>query len=178
MPWKFSDIIDRVSDGQPCHHCAIICPHPTWVEAPDSEAWVYEAWVPESRVMPWLAYRDHMHEWASNWRYNRGREPFWCEVMRGSLGDIKTAKLHAAAQAMLAVKYNMVINYLSDRPSYHCSELAARATVAAGITTRWDYVDKHGGWLNLARVTPWMWYNSLIGAGMSPAAVLKKEDLA
>lgn len=172
MPWRTSSIIDYVSDGNPCHHCAVVAPPPLWDFSSPSIC-VYEAWVPESRYTSWEDYKAVMFLWASNWRYKNKKDKFKCEVFRyTSISQEQLIRLHAASMALLDFKYNMFLNWLNDKPSLHCSELASKATVSAGLTERADYPS-----LNMGRVTPWDWRKSLVKHGAELVETLTLEDL-
>lgn len=154
MPWWGVSAIDWASDSQPAHHCALVLPSPTWIN--DSDIYVYDAWPPRSRIMLWPDYNAQMTEWSENWRYRHGRKPLLCKLWRfDDIDESRVQRLRAAAQALLDIRYNMVVNWAIGSPAINCSEFMARATVAAHMTEREDYRDKQGNLKRLDQATPW-----------------------
>jgi hypothetical protein len=149
-------VIDWASSKQACHHCAIVLPPPSWHSLDLDAPHVFDAWQPRSRYMTWPQYLNQMLQWASNWRYRLGRKPFQAKLLRNPrLNPIHLNRLHAAAQSMLDVRYNMVVNWTYGGAAIHCSEFNARASVAADLTRREDYLKRNGQWKKLDSATPY-----------------------
>lgn len=167
----FLGVIDWASSKRPCHHCAIVLPPKYTIKDPHSlmlyayehgyvtsdpnKPWVYEAWPPRSRKMPWSDYCGELAEWATNWRYRvLRRPPMYAEYWRfPNLTDGQLAVLTRAAEDLLDIKYRMVTEWLWGTPAINCSEFTTRVTTTAGLTKANDFPHPD----RLDRTTPYEW---------------------
>lgn len=150
MPWWMASLIDPLQSGQPYHHCGIVLPDErlrpcVWEAIPPR---VHYLWVPE--------YGKQIDEWASNWRYRRGRKPLVVEVWRlPGITDDQVDLGSFEAVRWLGVKYRLILNYVWDGASIHCSEFVSLVLVAAKLLTDADFLDGKQRPKPPSRRTPW-----------------------
>lgn len=180
MPWqRMLGVIDWASGGNACHHCAMVLPPPSWHSLDADKPFVFDAWQPRSRYMPWSEYAETMLGWATHWQYRRGRKPFKAKLLRHpSLNPIQLNRLHASAQAMLDIRYNMVVNWTYGGAAIHCSEYDARCSVAADLTRREDYLDRRGQWKKLDKATPFECEAAKLARGFQVVYEYDAENLS
>ena len=130
VPWPLDAIVERAT-GSPLSHVAILLHR-------DGEPWVYEAYPPRVRRMPYREYVDEvLPKWEGKFWTRRlgGLNTFWWEP-RQPLGEERLGPMRAKAEELLGVRYNMLGTWLFDWDGpriMHCSKYVGLVCEAGGM---------------------------------------------